>query len=120
MKDPVLHMEDGSEKVLPFKWEICSHCEGHSASSNYLGAFTGDQWAEMDDEWKEDYRNGRYDRACEHCQNGKVKVVDEDKVKPEELKLFYEQEEESHAMHEIERQERLMEGGWREEGWYGE
>ena len=62
---------------VPFKWEICAQCQGDGGSSAYLGAFTQDVWAEQDDEFKEDYIAGRYDRPCPACNgSGKVQVPD--------------------------------------------
>jgi hypothetical protein len=119
-KAPTLYTDDYPDgRELPFKWEICPHCQGHGKSSAYLGAFTRDQLDE-DPEFFEDYLAGHYDRACDHCQGGKVKVVDETKVSKEDLKLFEKQEEERHLNESIQRQEMLAEGGWRELGWYGD
>jgi hypothetical protein len=78
---PVLFCDDGSELVLPNKWEICSHCRGEGKSSAYLGAFTRDDLDEQGSEWCEDYFAGRLDCACKHCGGaGKVSVVDWSKL----------------------------------------
>lgn len=117
-KQLILYDEDGSEKALPFKWEICEACEGHGLSSSYLGAFTRSDMDEMGEEFMEDYFVGRLDRPCDHCENGKVKVIDERRVSKADLDAWEKQvagDEECEAIH---RQERLMEGGWREEGWF--
>jgi hypothetical protein len=104
------------ELELPWKWVICPQCEGRGTSSAYLGAFCSDEWAEMDPEWKEDYMAGRFDRACpEGCEAGKVKVVDRDRVGKEELAAYDEQQKELAEIDHIERMERRMEGGWRDE-----
>lgn len=94
-KFPTLYNGDDTETQLPHKWEICGHCEGEGTSSAHLGAFTGDQMAEMDDEFIEDYFAGRYDRACEHCGgSGKVAVADEAKMTKAQRKAWAEQCEE--------------------------
>jgi hypothetical protein len=117
MTDPILYDGD-DEIVLPFKWTICSHCNGHGTSSAYLGAFTGDEMSEMDDEWREDYAAGRFDRRCDHCGgSGKIKVADTQRMTADQRKKYRAQQREDAETDAIERQERLMEGGWREEGW---
>lgn len=110
----ILYLGD-DEIPLPTKWEICGHCEGEGTSSAYLGVFTRDDMDEMDDEWKEDYCAGRFDRACEHCSGGKVKVADWDRMPPEHQDAYRAQLEEEHQTRQTERMERRMEGGWREE-----
>jgi hypothetical protein len=51
-------------------YAVCPDCEGHGTSSAHLGAFTSDEWDQMDYEWRDDYVAGRFDRACPTC-NGK-------------------------------------------------
>ena len=81
MKNPTLFCDDGSEIELPFKWEICSVCEGRGKSSAYLGAYTRDDMDEAGPEFMEDYMAGNYDRACDACNgSGKVKVADRAKM----------------------------------------
>lgn len=66
------------ELSVPAKWEICRTCEGHGASSAYLGAFTRDDFDDEGPEFVEDYIAGNYDRACDECHgSGKVIVADE-------------------------------------------
>ncbi len=118
-RTPLLYTDDGGEETLPFKWEICSQCRGHGTSTRYLGAFTADQMRE-DPEFAEDYKNGEYDRTCETCQGGgKVKVLDETKLSPEKLEAYRDQQRDDEDTRAIERQERMMEGGWREMEGYG-
>lgn len=108
------------ERELPARWEICTTCRGEGHTSNHLGAFTSSEWNELDHEWQEDYIDGKFDRACEHCNGaGKVLVADEERCDPELLKEYWAHQAELAELHAIERQERLMAGGWREEGWYG-
>lgn len=64
---------------LPAHWAICHTCQGDGKHSRALGSFTSDDWAELDDEWKEDYMAGRFDAICETCKgSGKVLEVDRD------------------------------------------
>lgn len=112
-KDLILYKDDGSEKVLPFRWAICGSCEGHGKTSRHVecdgGGFTSSEWAEQDDEFKEDYIRGRYDRPCASCSGtGKVKVADRSQMSKKDLKEWRQQCEENRQTDEIERQERLM------------
>ena len=112
-----LHLPDGGVRLLPYTWGICDTCRGHGTSSAYLGAFTAQEITE-DPDFAQDYFDGRYDRRCEDCKGtGKVQDLDHDACTEEEIALFQEQEDEAHRSREISRQEYLMEGGWREEGW---
>ena len=59
------------------KWVICGACEGEGTSSAHLGAITSDEWngPDWDDDSREDYLEGRYDKQCEKCRGtGKVDV----------------------------------------------
>lgn len=118
MKEPFFYNDNDDEVKLPWKWEICDACDGHGTSSAYLGAFTRDDLYDMGDEWCEDYFAGRFDRACEHCSGGKVKVVDESRCSKEDLDKYYEQQQIDADIDHMQKQEMLMEGGWREMGWY--
>lgn len=120
MAKPVLYNGDDTETPLPTKWHICPQCEGRGHSSGYLGAFTGEQMRE-DPEFAEDYMAGKYDRACDTCGgSGKVEVVDRKQLTKAQRRAWDAQEEADRQDRNTERMERLMEGGWREEGWYGE
>lgn len=120
MHTPTLYDDDGGERELPFTWRICCGCNGHSKSSAYLGAFTGEQMRE-DPEFAEDYMAGRYDRACDKCGgSGKVKVADLKAMSKQDRKAYREQQRELTEMRAVERAERLLEGGWRDEGWFGD
>lgn len=112
MKTPTLYCEDGTEVELPFKFQICSICEGRGTSSAYLGAFTQSDMDEEGPEFMEDYFDGHYDRPCDECGgSGKVKVVDRARVNKKHLREWNAQcraeaECESEARHE-----RMMMGG---------
>lgn len=121
MKGPILYDDDGNERELPTKFEVCDQCRGEGKSSAYLGAFSGRRLEEMqaDEEWWEDYVAGRFDRTCETCDGLRVvPVVDEERCDPADLKAYEEQQRELAQCRQQERMERLMEGGWREEGWF--
>lgn len=88
-RTPVIFRDEGEagdvEIALPFRWAICSCCEGSGKSSAYLGAITeadrapGGTWD--DPEQFRDYMAGAYDRDCDPCEGtGKVKVADEAKM----------------------------------------
>jgi hypothetical protein len=118
---PILYMADGSEIELPIKWKICGTCRGHGKSSAYLGAFTRGQLEEEGSEFIEDYVDGKYDRACDACGgSGKIAKADLHNMPTWQRKLWEAQQREDAETKSIERMERLMEGGWREEGWFGE
>lgn len=120
MADLLLYDDENPEgRALPFKWCICPRCEGNGTSSAYLGAITRDTFDD-DPEFAEDYMAGRYDRPCDECGgSGKVKQVDTKKTPKADLDAWQEQERDRQETDHIQRQEMLMEGGWREEGWFG-
>jgi hypothetical protein len=72
---------DPIPKDYPTRWEVCYQCQGSGASSAYLGAFTGDEWYELDQDFRDDYMSGCYDQECDVC-NGRttVRVIDEDRL----------------------------------------
>lgn len=92
-KTPVLYCDDGSEIDLPTKWEVCGSCEGRGTTSRHVecdgGGFTSSEWAEQDQDFREDYLAGRYDRACNACGGRTtVKVVDYDRMSPEQAAAY--------------------------------
>jgi len=118
MRIPELHETDpntGEEVVtpLPYKWEICSHCRGEGSSSAYLGAYTSDEWNQMDYEWQEDYIAGRFDHPCEHCEGGKVRVPDMSRLTPQQRKAWREQSRaEAEYEAECRAERRALGGDW--------
>jgi hypothetical protein len=106
-KTPVLFCDDGSERELPFKWEICGGCRGHGTSSAYLGAFTREEMDEQGPEFLEDYMAGRYDRECDHCSGlGRVKRADLSRMSKEDRAAYREQQRGFRDMEAEERAER--------------
>jgi hypothetical protein len=87
-RTPILFCDDGSEIELPFKWEICSRCDGHNRNCEHVecdgGGFTSSEW--------EDYLAGRYDRPCPYCEGGKVKVADRSRMTKAQWREFVAQE----------------------------
>lgn len=83
--------EDGEFVQVPYKWEICSQCQGDGRSSDYLGSFTWDELNEQGDEFIEDYFAGDYDRPCDCCEgSGKIVVPDHSKMTEEQEKKYLE------------------------------
>jgi hypothetical protein len=96
--------ERGDECVLklPARWAICSACEGCGTDRGASvecdgGGFTASEWAEQDEDFREDYLAGRYDQPCAECRGhaGRVLVVDRDRVGATELAIYdrHEQDE---------------------------
>lgn len=112
-KIPVLFEDGGdTETELPWQWEICGCCEGHGTDRGASvecdgGGFTASEWAEQDDDFKEGYLRGDYDRPCEYCGgSGKVKVANTAQMPPEQVKAYEAQlkdDREYRAMCEAER-----------------
>jgi hypothetical protein len=116
MKTPMIYDEDGNETELPWKWEICSACRGNGTTTRHVecdgGGFTSSEWAEQDEEFREDYLAGRYDRPCPDCSgSGKVKEVDLDQLTEDERKAWQEQCDAEYECRMAERYERRMLGG---------
>lgn len=76
-KLPHIMDENGEPVFLPYRFEICSICDGHGRSSAYLGAYTQSEMDEAGPDFHDDYMAGRYDRTCDACAgDGKVAVAD--------------------------------------------
>lgn len=60
--------------TVPGQWVICDACGGDGGTSAHLGAFTAGDWRELDEEWKNDYLRGAFDKNCEECR-GTGKIV---------------------------------------------
>jgi hypothetical protein len=76
---------------LPAKWAVCPACEGEGKSSSYLGAFTASEWRDQDDDFKQNYCAGAYDRPCETC-NGRstVQRIDVERLTRWQRRLYAE------------------------------
>jgi hypothetical protein len=115
MKPTLYTTDSAGEEVeieLPFRWEICSRCEGCGTDRGASvecdgGGFTSSEWAEQDDDFKEDYLAGRYDKPCANCcGTGKVQVVNYEKMTKAQRKLWDDQCREDALDRCIERMER--------------
>jgi hypothetical protein len=53
-------------------WEVCPQCHGEGVSSAYLGAYTESEWYEMDEEWRDGYMAGHFDKVCTTCEGRRV------------------------------------------------
>jgi hypothetical protein len=102
------------EHDLPGKWEICGRCEGGGTDGGASvecdgGGFTASEWAEQDEDFKEDYLNGVYDRPCHICKGtGKIVVLDEERCAPDLLKKYKAYLEEEYAYQAMCAAERRM------------
>lgn len=81
---------NGDEIELPTKWGICGTCSGNGKHSQHLGAYSQEEFDEaFDPEEAERYFRGDYDTRCDECDGtGKVQVVDESALSPEERIAF--------------------------------
>jgi DnaJ-class molecular chaperone len=102
---------DGEDHFVhfPAKWEICYRCngDGHHDHPAFSNGITSSEWAEWDDDDRENYLSGRYDVRCEECKGeGKILVIDEESCKHnKELMNFLEQyHEEQNKQAEFERE----------------
>jgi RecJ-like exonuclease len=109
MNRPILYCDDGSEVELPYRFAICSSCDGEGKSSAYLGAFTRDDLDEAGAEFCQEYFAGRYDRECGHCDGtGKIAVVDRKRMTSDQRLEWDAQVRAENECAAIERAERAM------------
>jgi hypothetical protein len=83
MKMSITIYGDNKEHVIAFpaKWVVCPHCDGAGKSSSYLGAYTASEWREQDDDFRENYMTGAYDRPCETCRGRTtVQQIDDEQL----------------------------------------
>ena len=70
---------------FPARWAICEACQGEATTSRHIecdgGGFTASEWAEQDDDFRDDYLNGVYDQPCDTCRGrGSYQIIDEETV----------------------------------------
>jgi len=94
---------------IPMKWEICGTCRGNGTHVNRAidGNGLSRDDPDLDEDFWETYFSGGYDVRCEAgCDNGKIKVVDEDQMTPEmkeEWKDWLRSSAETDAIYAMER-----------------
>ena len=93
-KAPVLYLDDGEEKELPMKFEVCPVCEGkgsHVNPSIDAGGISREQFDE-DPDFAEQYWNGDYDQTCTRCEGKRViPAVDWDALTDDEAQAYEKQ-----------------------------
>lgn len=91
--------DDGNEvgHRLPAKYEVCDRCCGEGSHVHPAidgNGITASEWAEWDDEEKQDYLAGNYDVPCEKCGGQRVLLVPDldllEKQDPELFKIYQE------------------------------
>lgn len=115
---PIYTNRDQIDVKFPAKWAICPDCEGCATDRGRSvecdgGGFTSSEWAEQDEDFREDYMAGRYDRPCEFCKGlGRIQTIDRDAVTGWRMKLFLRaldaQERDRHEIDAIHAAERRM------------
>lgn len=48
--------------------EDCGHCNGTGSHSHRFGAYTGDEFGELDEDFRSSYLSGQFDEQCEKCK----------------------------------------------------
>jgi len=79
------------ELSLPTYREVCSRCQGTGTHCNPSidGNGISQEEFDQDPEFEENYFSGAYDVTCNECGGENVvEVVDEEKLKPEDLKAY--------------------------------
>lgn len=86
--------EQGDDISIPAVYSVCPTCDGHGAHSRGVerdgGGFTASEWAEEDQDFREDYMSGAYDRTCEECDGQRVILVPDFDAMTEEHKRAFE------------------------------
>jgi hypothetical protein len=100
--------EPGLEYTIPTTFAVCPGCNGRGVHDCFPGGISAEQWAEdWDDESREGYFRGDYDRVCGECGGKRVvAVVDESRMSPELLKLWNEWQRDAAESRAIEAAER--------------
>ena len=99
----VLDGDDDGERDIEFPAvvEVCSRCGGkghHSNPSIDGNGITGEEMAEMGDDFREDYLSGMYDVQCEECHGRNVTLeIDEKRANRADLALYYADAAADHA-----------------------
>ena len=90
---PVVFLSGDS---MPSDIVVCSRCNGRGRHVNPSidgDGFTGEEWAEMDEDFKESYWNGHFDVVCSVCNGLRITAkIATDRLNAEQWELLYEQE----------------------------
>ena len=95
----VICEETDEPMTLPHRFDVCHRCDGHGTDRGASvecdgGGFTASEWAEQDEDFREDYLAGVYDRPCGACGGQRVvAVVDEERCDPALLKAYQDDQE---------------------------
>jgi predicted methyltransferase len=112
MNDLIESFEEYYEVRLPTKREVCHRCDGGGRHVNPAidgNGITGDEMAELGEDFREDYLTGVYDVTCEECGGRNVvDVVDEDRCDPEMLIEFINHVNEEYSYRAMVAAERRM------------
>lgn len=82
---------------LPTKLEECESCHGTGARALGGASFTAAEMDEQGPEFAEQYFAGAFDKPCGDCEHGQVRVIDEARCTPQQLKEFYREADEIRA-----------------------
>ena len=100
-----------SEIDLPTRKAVCPTCKGrgkHANPSIDSNGLTAEDFAQ-DPELREDYLSGRYDVPCYECGGANVvDELDEDRIDPKTLELYYTQKHEDDDFRAMQASERRM------------
>ena len=90
---PVVFLSGDS---MPSDTVVCPRCRGrgsHVSPAIDGDGFTGEEWAEMDEDFKESYWNGNFDVVCSVCNGLRITAkIATDRLNAEQWELLYEQE----------------------------
>ena len=85
-----------SGESMPSDIVVCPRCNGRGRHVNPSidgDGFTGEEWAEMDEDFKESYWNGNFDVICSVCNGLRITAkIATDRLNAEQWELLYEQE----------------------------
>ena len=85
-----------SGESMPSDIVVCPRCNGRGRHVNPSidgDGFTGEEWAEMDEDFKESYWNGNFDVICSVCNGMRITAkIATDQLNAEQWEMLYEQE----------------------------